>query len=119
MLTLSSWHEMKSSFTKFAGAAALLLLAGYAFIALQGPQGVPGLMEKRRLIRDYEKKNVDLARKIEEQRARIGRFSDSPSGEMEIRQRLKLVKPDEKVFILQDAPPTPPPSPSPSQRQSP
>jgi cell division protein FtsB len=100
---------MKSSVTKFAGAAALLFLAGYAFIALQGPQGVPGLQEKRRLIREYEKKNADLARQIEEQRARIGRFSDSsPSGqELEIRQRLKLVKPGEKVFILQDAPPTP------------
>jgi cell division protein FtsB len=102
---------MKSSVTKFAGAAALLFLAGYAFIALQGPQGVPGLQEKRRLIREYEKKNADLARQIEEQRARIGRFSDSsPSGpELEIRQRLQLVKPDEKVFILQDAPAPPPP----------
>jgi cell division protein FtsB len=96
---------MKSSITRFAGAAALVLLAGYAFIALQGPQGVPALVEKRRLIREYEKKNADLARKIEEQRARIGRFNDSPSGqELEIRQRLKLVKPDEKVFILQDPP---------------
>jgi len=108
---------MRSFFTKFAGVAALLLLAGYAFIALQGPQGVPGLMEKRRLIRELEKKNADMVRKIEEQRARIGRFSDSPSGEMEIRQRLKLVKPGEKVFILQDAPPPSPPSPSPGQRQ--
>jgi hypothetical protein len=71
---------MKSSITRFAGAAALCYLAGYAFIALQGPQGIPGLMEKRRLIREYEKKNADMARKIEEQRARIGRFSDSPSG---------------------------------------
>ena len=99
---------MRSFFTKFAGVAALLLLAGYAFIALQGPRGVPGLMEKHRLIREYEKKNADMARKIEEQRARIGRFNDSPSGqELEIRQRLKLVKPDEKVFILQDPPPAP------------
>jgi cell division protein FtsB len=112
MLTLSSRHAaMKSPITKFAGAVALLLLAGYAFIALQGQQGVPGLMEKRRLIHEYEKKNADLARKIEEQRARIDRFSDGASGpELEIRQRLKLVKPDEKVFILQDPPPTPSPA---------
>ena len=97
---------MKSSFTRIAGVAALLLLAGYAFIALQGRQGLPGLMEKRSQIRDYEKRNADLARKIEEQRARIGRFSDGSTGpEMEIRQRLKMVKPGEKVFILQDAPP--------------
>ncbi|MGA2741309.1 MAG: hypothetical protein ABSG65_28205 [Bryobacteraceae bacterium] len=106
---------MKSIFKKFAGAAALLLCAGYAFVALRGPQGIPGLMEKRRLIREYEKTNGDIARKIEEQRARIGRFSDSP--DQEIRQRLKLVKPDEKVFILQDPPS--PPSVSPGQQQAP
>jgi cell division protein FtsB len=102
---------MKSSLTRFAGAAVLLLLACYAFIALQGTQGIPGLMEKRRLIREYEKKNADKAREIEEQRARISRFGDSPSGELEIEKRLKLVKPGEKVFMLQDAPPTTPPRP--------
>ncbi len=90
---------------------ALLAIAGYAFIALQGPQGIPGLLEKRRLIQDLEKKNGDLARKNEEQRARIGRFSDGKSDpELEIRQRLKLVKPGEKVFILQDQPPQPVPN---------
>ncbi|MGD0361853.1 MAG: septum formation initiator family protein [Bryobacteraceae bacterium] len=99
---------MKSSLSRLAGAAALLALTGYAFVALQGPQGVPGLMEKRRLIREYEKKNADMARKIEEQRSRIDRFSGSPSGpDQEIRQRLKLVKPDEKVFMLQDPPSAP------------
>ena len=106
---------MKLSFTKLAGAAVLFLIAGYVFIALQGPQGIPGLLEKRRLIQDYEKKNAELARKIEEQRARIGRLSDSKSDqELEIRQRLKLVKPDEKVFILQDPAPAPK---QPAQRQ--
>ena len=47
---------MKSSLTRIAGVAVLLLLAGYAFIALQGQQGLPGLMEKRRQIREYEKR---------------------------------------------------------------
>ena len=109
---------MKPSITKFAGGVALFALAAYAMIALQGTQGIPGLMEKRRLIREYEKKNADLARKIEEQRARIGRFSDSPSGqEMEIRQRLKMVKPDEKVFILQDPPSSPAKSAPPNASQ--
>ena len=100
---------MTSSFVKFAGLAALLAIAGYAFVALQGPQGIPGLLEKRRMIQELEKKNADLARRIEEQRARIGRFSDGKSDqELEIRQRLKLVKPDEKVFILQDQTPAQP-----------
>ncbi len=96
---------MKSSYTKIAGLVALFAIAGYAFIALQGPGGIPGLIEKRRQIQEYEKRNADLARKIEEERARINRLSDSKSDpDLEIRQRLKLVKPDEKVFILQDAP---------------
>lgn len=92
---------MKSSYTKFA--AALVLLAIYAFIVLHGSQGIPGLMEKQRQIRDYEKANADKVRQIEEQRARIGRITDSP--EMQIRERLKLLKPGEKAFILQDPPP--------------
>lgn len=96
---------MKSSYTKFAGLVALFAIAGYALIALQGPAGIPGLVEKRRQIQEYEKRNADLARKIEEERARINRFSDGKSDpDLEIRQRLKLVKPDEKVFILQDSP---------------
>ena len=102
---------MKSSFTKFAGVVAVLAIVGYALVALQGPQGIPGLIEKRHLIQELEKKNADLARQIEAQRSRISRFSDGKSDpELEIRQRLKLLKPDEKVFILQDqaAPPLPP-----------
>jgi cell division protein FtsB len=100
---------MKTVFTKFAGLVAVFAIVGYALVALQGPQGIPGLTEKRRLIHEFEKKNADLARQIEEQRARIGRFSDGKSDpELQIRQRLKLLKPDEKVFILQDQAPPPP-----------
>jgi len=99
---------MGLSFKKLAGAVVVLLIAGYAFFALQGSQGIPGLMAKRRQIQDFEKQNAALARKIEEQRGRIGRLRDSQSDQdLEIRQRLKLVKPDEKVFILQDQSSTP------------
>jgi len=94
---------MKSFFTRFAFAAALLLIAGYAFVALRGPQGIPGLLEKRRQIQELEKHNSELAREIEQKREHINRLRDSESDQdLEIRQRLKLVKPDEKVFILQD-----------------
>jgi cell division protein FtsB len=94
---------MRSLFTRFAYAAAALLIAGYAFFALRGPNGIPGLIEKRRQVQDLEKRNATLAREIELKRARIHRLRDSQSDqELEIRQRLKLVKPDEKVFVLQD-----------------
>lgn len=94
---------MKSFFTRFAYAAAALLIAGYAFVALRGPSGIPGLLDKRRQIQELEKHNGALAREIEQKRAHIERLRQSQSDQdLEIRQRLKLVKPDEKVFILQD-----------------
>lgn len=99
---------MKALLVKFAYALAVLLAAGYALFALRGPQGIPGLLEKRHEIQELEKRNAALARQVEEQRARIGRLRDSEAEqEREIRQRLKLVKPDEKVFVLQDQQPGP------------
>ena len=65
--------------------------------------GAAGLIEKRKQVEELEKRNAALAREIEEKRARIGRLRDNETDqELEIRQRLKLVKPDEKVFMLQD-----------------
>ena len=104
MLTLSSGPKpMKSLVVRFAYTIAVLLIAGYAFFALRGPQGIPGLLEKRQQIHELEKRNAVLAREIEQKRDRINRLRDNQTDqELEIRQRLKLVKPDEKVFILQD-----------------
>jgi cell division protein FtsB len=94
---------MKSPLAKFLCVVAVLLIAGYAVVALGGPQGIPGLIEKRKQVQDLEKRNAALAREIEQKRARIGRLRDNEADqELEIRQRLKLVKPDEKVFMLQD-----------------
>jgi cell division protein FtsB len=80
-----------------------LMVATYAFFTLRGPRGIPGLMEKRREIQELEKHNAALAREIELKHQRIRRLEENPSEqELEIRQRLKLVRPGEKVFILQD-----------------
>jgi cell division protein FtsB len=44
-----------------------------------------------------------MAREIEEKQQRIERLQDNPSEqEFEIRQRLKLAKPGEKIFVLED-----------------
>ena len=94
---------MKSPLARFLCIVAGVLIAGYAVVALGGPQGIPGLIEKRKQVQDLEKRNAALAREIEQKRARIGRLRDNETDqELEIRQRLKLVKPDEKVFMLQD-----------------
>jgi cell division protein FtsB len=47
-----------------------------------------------------EKRNGDLDKEIERKREHIRRLNDNPSEqELEIRERLKLVHPNEKVFI--------------------
>jgi cell division protein FtsB len=83
----------------------LLVLSGvvYAFIVLRGPNGLPGLHSKQEQIRQYEQSNQKLQREIEEKQQRIKRLQDN-EGELdyEIRQRLKLAKPGEKVFILDE-----------------
>jgi cell division protein FtsB len=94
---------MKPSLTKIAYLSAILIAVGYAFFALRGPQGIPALAEKRRQIEALEKRNAALAREVEAKRERINRLRESPSlQELEIRERLKLVHPNEKVYILQD-----------------
>jgi cell division protein FtsB len=73
----------------------------YAFIALQGPNGIPGLLEKRRQVKELELVNQKLHREIEEKQDRIKRLEQNPADqEFEIRQRLKLAKPDEKIYII-------------------
>src|SRR5690242_8626424 len=84
---------------------SILLVIGivYTLLVLRGPHGVAALIEKHRQIHELEMQNAALSRRIEEQRARIERLKNNPvEQELEIRQRLKLVKPGEKVFILQD-----------------
>jgi cell division protein FtsB len=94
---------MRISLAKAAYLAGVLLVAVYALITLRGPHGVGALLEKREQIRQFEKRNAALAKDIEERRERISRLKESQSEqELEIRQRLKLVKPGEKVFILQE-----------------
>jgi cell division protein FtsB len=62
-------------------------------------------MEKREEIRQLQQQNADLQRDIDEKQARIERLKHSkPEQELEIRQRLKLQKPGDTVFILPDSP---------------
>jgi cell division protein FtsB len=72
----------------------------YALVTLSGPHGVHALMEKQRLIQELQKRNAIEAQRIERIKEHIKRLDDNPAEqELEIRDRLKLVHPDEKVFI--------------------
>jgi cell division protein FtsB len=105
---------MRSSVARLGYVLIVLVAASYALITLRGPQGVPALIQKQKEIRELEKQNADLAREIESRRQRIQRLRENESEqELEIRQRLKLVRPGEKVFILQEPVPEKSPSPQP------
>lgn len=94
---------MRVSFVRFAFVFALLAVVGYAFVTLRGPRGIPALLEKNRQIEAMEMHNAALAQEVERKRVRVKRLSDNPSEqELEIRQRLKLVHPGEKVYIFGD-----------------
>jgi cell division protein FtsB len=92
---------MKAPLTRSAYALAFLMVISYAFFTLRGPKGIPGLLERQRQIQETEKRNAALARRIEQKREHIKRLADDPAEqEKEIRQRLKLVHPGEKVYIV-------------------
>jgi cell division protein FtsB len=92
---------MKASVTRYAYVATFVLLAWYALFALRGTKGVHALAEKQDMIQEGEKRNSDLARKIERQREHIRRLETNPAQqELEVRERLKLAHPNEKIFII-------------------
>ena len=81
------------------------LAGAYGFITLRGPQGIPGLRDKWREIRKVEEENANLQRENEYRRGRIKKLEQSPSEqELEIRKKLKLLRPGETSFILPDQP---------------
>ena len=84
--------------------AAILAVLGYAVVTLRGPKGISGLMAKRQQIEQMEKRNATLAQENERLREHIQRLAENPAQqELEIRQRLKLVKPGEKVYLLNNS----------------
>ena len=81
------------------------LIAVYGYLALRGPQGIPALREKWREIRTLEEDNANLQRENQYRRDRIKKLEENPSAqELEIRKKLKLVRPGETSFILPDPP---------------
>ena len=78
-----------------------MLVVSYAFFTLRGPKGIPALLEKRQQIDSLAKRNAALSLENERKREHIRKLADNPAQqELEIRQRLKLIHPEEKVYIL-------------------
>jgi len=92
---------MTMSLNRLGYTAAFLAIMAYAVITLRGPKGIAALMARRQQIEQLEKRNTVLAQENERLREHIQRLADNPAQqELEIRQRLKLVKPGEKVYLL-------------------
>jgi len=92
---------VKHSSARFAYIVALMLVVSYAFFTLRGPKGIPALLEKRQQIDSLAKRNAALSLENERKREHIRKLADNPAQqELEIRQRLKLIHPEEKVYIL-------------------
>jgi cell division protein FtsB len=93
---------MKAPFARLAYLMAVLLVAGYAVITLRGPRGIRAFLDKQSQIQQLEAHNAKLAKEIERKREHINRLSANPAEqELEIRERLKLVHPKDKVFIIE------------------
>ena len=92
---------MKAPLTRLLYVMIFLVTVSYAFIAF--PKGIHAWQDKQRQVQEMEKRNADLAKEVERQKERINRLNNNPAEqELEIRKRLKLVRPDEKLFITSD-----------------
>jgi cell division protein FtsB len=76
-----------------------LIVVTYAFLAY--PKGMHAWQEKQHQIQDMEKRNSVLAQEVERKKEHVGRLKNNPTEqELEIRKRLKLLRPDEKSYIV-------------------
>ena len=88
----------------------------YGMVVLRGPQGVSALLDKRREVRQLEEQNAAKAAENERRRERIRRLEqNSTEQELEIRKQLKLLRPGETTFILEDPKAAAPAGASPNQ----
>jgi len=77
----------------------------YGLMALRGPQGLPALKQRWTEIRKLEEENANLQRENDYRRDRIKKLEGSASEqELEIRKKLKLLRPGETSFILPEQP---------------
>ncbi len=96
---------MNSSVRRVLILIAFAVVGAYGLAALRGPEGLPALREKWDEIRQLEEENANLQRENDYRRDRIKKLESSPSEqELEIRKKLKLLRPGETSFILPEQP---------------
>jgi cell division protein FtsB len=96
---------MKKAIGRLVFLVVFVLVAAYGYFTLRGPQGLPALREKWTEIRKMEEENAALQRENDYRRKRIEKLQNNPGEqELEIRKKLKLLRPGETSFILPDQP---------------
>jgi len=96
---------MKNQAMKGVYAAVLVVGVIYAFIELRGSSGIGALLQRRQLVSQYEQENQKLNQEIQRRQDHIQRLEQNPTEqEFEIRRRLKLAKPGEKIYIIEPGP---------------
>jgi cell division protein FtsB len=99
---------MRSVLVRFGYTVGLLVAGFYVILTLRGPNGIPRVIERRRMIREIEEQNANLARENQQLRERNRRLTISPTEqELEIRRRFKYSAPRETVFIITGDDPKP------------
>ena len=100
-----------------AGFIALFAIVGaFGIIVLRGPNGIPALMNKRKEIQFLQESNASMAADNERKRLRIEKLKHSRAEQqLEIRERLKLLRPGETQLILPEQPNSEPPSSEPQR----
>jgi cell division protein FtsB len=92
---------MSSSVRSVVILVVFALIGAFGLAELRGPQGLPALRGKWNEIRQFEEENANLQRENDYRRDRIKKLESNPSAqELEIRQKLKLLRPGETSFIL-------------------
>jgi cell division protein FtsB len=103
---------MKSLLSRSGFVVLFAIIGALAAVVLRGPNGIPALVEKRKEIQTLQEMNASLAADNERKRTRIERLKHSRAEqELEIRERLKLLRPGETQLILPEQPKTETPAP--------
>jgi cell division protein FtsB len=100
---------MKAPLTRFTYVLVFLTAVTYAFFSF--PKGMHAWQDKQRQVQEMEKRNANLAKEVERQKEHISRLNNNPAEqELEIRKRLKMLHPDEKLYIMGDPAEAKPPA---------
>jgi cell division protein FtsB len=94
---------MRISIRKVVFGCVLLAGGAYGITMVRGAHSIAVFQEKRKQIEQLERENEDLHKDIAAKQNHLERLQKNPDElKLEIENKLKLVQPGTKHFILQD-----------------